>query len=90
MEDVVPVEMIAEDTLEESQPWSTIRMDCLEHQGQPHGREVSHRRFTGVQVPNTEEVTPTDSAGSMMESFGKSLKNVSSRVTSTFMVNMKT
>ena len=80
MEDVVRVEMIVEDMLVESQPWITIRMGCLEHQGQQRGEEDSLRRCTGVQDPNIEEDTPTDFAGSIMARFGKSLKNVSSKV----------
>ena len=63
-------------------------MGCSEHQEQQRGEEDSQRRFTGVQDPNIEEDTPTDCAGSIMARFGKSLKNVSSKVISTFMVNM--
>ena len=73
--------MVVEDIWVESQPWSTIRMDCSEHQEQQRGEEDSQRRFTGVQIPNTEEDMPTDCARSLMARFGKSLKNVSSKVT---------
>merc|ERR1711963_306762 len=77
VEDVVQVVMIAVDMLEENQPWNIIRMDYLELPKQLRGPEVYLLRYTGPLAPNIEVDTPTDCAGSMMESFGKLQKNVS-------------
>ena len=76
MVDIIYI-IFAMDMLEENQPWNIIRMDCLELPKQLHGPEVYLLRYTGPLAPNIEVDTLTDSAESMMERFGKSLKNVS-------------
>jgi len=82
----VPQEVAVEDMQMGGQLWTITKMASLGIQRKQNGPAGNLRRYTGILAPTIEEAMPTDYAGSIIKSIGKSLRNVSSKDISILLV----